>query len=216
MTRLWVLLIPTVFGLILFTSAGRIDLPFFWITPGAIALIMLFGFSGMDPELMKERKRPGPGGVDRNLRWAAMPFILAQLIVAGLDAGRYGWSGEIPPWLQSIGVVLSCIGLLISGWAVRVNRFFSPVVRIQSERGHHLITDGPYRYVRHPGYLGTLLGWPFFSIALSSWWSMLALIPLGSRLTRRVVFEVAYVRTQLAGYTEFAKRVRSRLIPGGW
>ncbi|GMU33059.1 MAG: isoprenylcysteine carboxylmethyltransferase family protein [Planctomycetia bacterium] len=216
MKRLWILLFPTIFGLILFISAGRIDLPFFWITLAVLTLTMSLGMGGIDADLMKERKRPGPGGVDRMLRWRAMPFMLAQLIVAGLDAGRFNWSGEFPPWLQALGVMICCTGMLISGWAMRVNRFFSPVVRIQSERGHHLITDGPYRLIRHPGYLGTLLGSPGMSIALGSWWSMLALIPLSMLLFRRLLIEDRYLKEHLDGYAQYAERVRFRLIPGIW
>lgn len=216
MKRLLLLVSPTVFGLILFISAGRIDLPFFWITIGAMTLPMLVTFSGADPGLVKERRSPGPGGVDRNLRKVMQPLMLIQLVVAGLDVGRYGWSGEMSPWLQSAGVAVCSVSMLLSGWAIRVNRFFSPVVRIQDDRGHHVITDGPYQFVRHPGYLGTLLGWPFFSIALGSWWSLVPMIPLMVLMVRRLLIEDRYLKEHLDGYSQYAERVRYRLIPGIW
>lgn len=165
---------------------------------------------------MKERKRPGPGGVDRNLRWIGIPIMVSQLVVAGIDVGRYRWSGDIPSWLQVVSIAISCGGQIISGWAMRVNRFFSPVVRIQSERGHHLITDGPYRFVRHPGYLGGLIGWPFLGIALGSWWCLLALIPMYALMLRRLLIEDRYLKEHLDGYAQYAERVRHRLIPGIW
>lgn len=215
MKRLWILLFPAIFGLILFISAGRVDLPFFWITLGVLTFTILF-MNGIDPDLMKERKRPGPGGVDRNLRWIGSPILIAQVVIAGLDAGRFHWSGEIPNWLQAISVIICCISQLFAGWAMRVNRFFSPVVRIQSERGHHVISDGPYRYVRHPGYLGGLFGWPFLGIALGSWWCLIALIPMYALIMRRIVIEERYLKEHLKGYTEYAEHVRYRLIPGVW
>ncbi|MCK6482765.1 MAG: isoprenylcysteine carboxylmethyltransferase family protein [Phycisphaerae bacterium] len=216
MKRLILLLVPAVMGTVLFVSAGRLDLPFFWIMLAATTLVMQAGFSGVDPDLMKERWRPGPGGVDRHLRWLAIPPLIAQLVVAGLDAGRYQWSAPMPAYVKTAAIVLCCAGTLLSGWAMRVNRFFSPVVRIQEERGHKLVTDGPYRFVRHPGYVGSLLAWPCFCIALGSWWSMLALAPALVLIVRRAAIEDRYLHQHLPGYAEYARQVRWRLVPGVW
>lgn len=216
MKRLTFLLVPAVMGTVLFVSAGRLNLPFFWIMLAAMTTVMQAGFSGVDPDLMKERWRPGPGGVDRNLRWLATPPLIAQLVVAGLDVGRYQWSAPMPWYVQGAAVVLCCAGTLLSGWAMRVNRFFSPVVRIQEERGHRLVTEGPYRFVRHPGYLGSLVGWPCFCIALGSWWSMLALSPALLMIVRRAVIEDRYLHEHLPGYADYARQVRWRLAPGIW
>jgi len=118
----------------------------------------------MDPSLRRERLKPGPGGIDRNMRWVALPFIVGQLVFAGLDVGRLHWSDSIPAWLRCVGLVglAGSYGLLI--WTMKVNLFFSPVVRIQHDRGHQLVTRGPYRFVRHPGYVvvmfSTLFGSP--------------------------------------------------------
>lgn len=205
-----------IFGGVLFASAGRIDLPFFWVYLGVMLATVMVGCPRIDPELLRERMRPAPGGVDRNLRFAAGPFVFVQLIVAGLDVGRFGWSAAMPVWLQVVGVVLMTGGTWLAIWAMVVNRFFSPVVRVQSERGHHVVTAGPYAWVRHPGYVGVLVGSPAASMALGSWWSLAAVAPMVVLMLRRAVIEDAYLMENLAGYREYAARVRYRLVPGIW
>jgi len=137
------LIFLALFGGILFIAAGRIDLPFCWVFLGIYAVGMAIGFTLMPQDLLQERIKPGPGGTDRALRFTAMPFLVAHLIVAGLDAGRFGWTGPLHPAVQVVGLAVLASGLALSIWAISVNRFFSPVVRIQTERGHHLVTDGP-------------------------------------------------------------------------
>ena len=142
---------------ILFGSAGRLDLPWFWALIGFNVVLISAAARAIEPDLMRERLRPAPGGVDRSLRWLMLPFLLAQLIVAGLDVGRFGWSGPVPLVVHGTGLLPFVSGIALAMRAMVVNRFLSPVVRIQVERGHRLITEGPYRFVRHPGYAGMLL-----------------------------------------------------------
>lgn len=202
-------------GAVLFLSAGRLNLPYFWVFLGLVAAAFLAMAFLMDPDLMRERMKPGPGGLDRSLRFVIMPFYTAHLLVAGLDAGRYHWS-VVPAWLQVVGMICVAAGYGLSAWAARVNRFFSPVVRIQAERGHHLITGGPYRFIRHPGYLSSLLLLIAGGPALGSWRAMLAnLVPV-VLLFRRVILEDRFLHANLEGYADYARRCRYRLIPGGW
>jgi protein-S-isoprenylcysteine O-methyltransferase Ste14 len=201
---------------ILFGTAGRWDLPWFWAVLGVHAASCLVAVSLIDPDLRKERLRPGPGGRDRMLRLFALPLILAHLIVAGLDAGRFGWSGHLPVAVQAAALMGLGTGMALSVWAVAANRFFSPVVRIQEERGHHLITTGPYRVLRHPGYVGTILGALSGGIALGSWWSLVPMAPLVALLLRRTMVEDRFLHEGLAGYAGYAERVRYRLVPGLW
>ncbi|MBX3395307.1 MAG: isoprenylcysteine carboxylmethyltransferase family protein [Phycisphaerae bacterium] len=208
--------IPMVMAAILFPIAGRIDLPFFWIAVLAPTPLSFFIGPRVDPELLHERLRPAAGGIDRHLRTLGTPFFLGQLVVAALDVGRYHWSPAMHPALQFAGAAGFVGGLGFAAWAMLVNRFFSPVVRIQSERGHHLIATGPYAIIRHPGYCGTLLAWPSLSFALGSWWSLAALSPLVLLVFRRVVLEDRFLFESLEGYREYAARVRFRLIPGIW
>ncbi len=200
---------------ILFGCAGRWDLPWFWAVMGVQASIMLAGYFTIDPGLMKERTHPGQGGKDRLLRFTAIPFLVASLVIAGLDA-RHGWTGVMPVSLRLLGLSGVILGGAIAVWAISANRFFSPVVRIQEERGHCLITDGPYRFIRHPGYLGFLVGFALWGLPLGSWWSMIPAIPVTLLFLRRILIEDRFLHENLPGYGEYAERVRYRLIPGVW
>jgi protein-S-isoprenylcysteine O-methyltransferase Ste14 len=110
-------------------------------------------------------------------------------------------------------MLASCVLILAS---MRANQFFSPVVRIQSERGHRVVASGPYASIRHPGYLGMVLALPLSGLALDSWLSAAIGVLYSGLIVRRVVFEDAFLRTNLDGYAEYAARVRYRLIPGAW
>jgi protein-S-isoprenylcysteine O-methyltransferase Ste14 len=100
--------------------------------------------------------------------------------------------------------------------AMRANRFFSPVVRIQTDRGHHVIDTGPYAHVRHPGYAGMIPSMPFSALALGSWAAFAISLVYVGMIVRRVLFEDAFLHEHLAGYREYAQRVRYRLLPGVW
>jgi Putative protein-S-isoprenylcysteine methyltransferase len=106
--------------------------------------------------------------------------------------------------------------LAISTWAMATNRFFSSDVRIQSDRGHHLITGGPYQYVRHPGYVGAVLMGLSAPLALGSWWSAAAILPALVLIIRRLRIEERLLSAELEGYAEYMQKVRYRLLPGVW
>src|SRR5207249_4357953 len=100
-------------------------------------------------------------------------------------------------------------------WAM-INRFFSSVVRIQTERGHHVVTVGPYRYVRHPGYAGAIAGFLAGPVVLGSWWAIAAVVPIVAFVLWRTAAEDRFLREKLPGYADYAERVRYRLLPGVW
>jgi protein-S-isoprenylcysteine O-methyltransferase Ste14 len=127
------------------------------------------------------------------------PLMLAHWIVAGLDAGRFHWSNSIPFTLQIGGLIGFAVSMGLAFWAMAVNPFFSPLVRIQTERGHRLITEGPYRCVRHPGYLGGIVGFLCSGLALGSWWSLLPMGLLDVLILRRTVLEDRFLRDKLEG-----------------
>ena len=211
-----VLIMESILGAILFASAGRMDLPWFWAVMALHATLLLTGISFMDPDLREERLRPGPGGRSRRIRFLALPFIVVHLVVAGLDVGRYGWSGPIPLAVQATALAGYAAGMGLSLWAMAANRFFSPVVRIQAERGHHVITSGPYGYLRHPGYTGLIVGSICGGVALGSWWSLVPLAPLVGMFLWRTAMEDRFLHEGLEGYVGYAQRVRYRLVPGLW
>jgi protein-S-isoprenylcysteine O-methyltransferase Ste14 len=213
---LWYAVPTAILVAAIFLPAGRLDLPHVWAYVLILLLATLFaGLFMMDPDLRQERLHPGKGE-DSRLRIVVLPFFLAHLVIAGLDVGRLHFSDSVPLWARVAGLAGLAGGFAWISWAVRVNRFFSPVVRIQSERGHHLVTNGPYRFVRHPGYLGSLLMCAASALALGSWWAMVPLVVPLSLLVRRTVLEDRFLHRELAGYTEYAARVRYRLVPGIW
>jgi protein-S-isoprenylcysteine O-methyltransferase Ste14 len=201
---------------LLFGCAGRWDLPFFWAYLGVRSARSLIGVLVADPGLIRERFLPGPGGQDFLTAGILLPFWLGQHVVAGLDVGRYHWSDRVPVAVQVIGLTAMAAAVAVQVWAVAVNRFFSSVIRIQDDRGHHVITDGPYRYVRHPAYAS----WPFFIIgaglALGSWSAALIGVVLVAPLLRRTALEDRILREQLEGYAAYAQKVRYRVFPGVW
>jgi protein-S-isoprenylcysteine O-methyltransferase Ste14 len=211
-----VLIFEGVLAAILFGSAGRTDLPWFWAVLALHTSLMLIAVTIIDPGLRQERLRPGPGGRDRHVRLIALPLVVAHLVVAGLDVGRFHWSGPLPVGLQATALVGYAAGISLSLWAMTANRFFSPVVRIQVERGHHLVTSGPYRYLRHPGYTGLIVGSLCGGVAFGSWWSLVPLAPFVGMFLRRTVLEDRFLREALEGYDGYSERVRYRLVPGLW
>jgi protein-S-isoprenylcysteine O-methyltransferase Ste14 len=200
----------------LFGSAGRWDLPLLWAYMALLATTSLVAQATMDPDLLKERMRPGPGGCDRHLRFIAMPFFAAHLVIAGLDVGRFHFSDGVPLWARLAGLLGMALAMGFTIWAMRVNRFFSPVVRIQSERGHRLVTDGPYARIRHPGYLGAVSMIVFSGLALGSWVSLAPALAAGGLMLRRILLEDRFLHDNLEGYVDYARRVRYRLMPGVW
>jgi protein-S-isoprenylcysteine O-methyltransferase Ste14 len=217
MKRAVLILLLTLFLVgVVFGCAGRFDLPVYWawiaITVGATIIVAW----KMDPELAKERMRPGPGGEDRHLRFTAGALWLAHVVVAALDVGRFHWSDSVPLALQILGLVLYVGSYALSASAVIANRFFSPVVRIQEERGHTVITDGPYRWIRHPGYAAVFAALPATGLALGSWWGCVPLAACVPFVLWRIVIEDRFLHRNLDGYAEYAQRVRYRLVPGVW
>jgi protein-S-isoprenylcysteine O-methyltransferase Ste14 len=204
------------FGLLLFGSAGRVDLPMYWgyfvVCVGKGLWIAL----RMDPGLAGERNRPGPGGVDHFTWHFSTLLFAAHWIIAPLDVGRLLWSASVPPLLQLVGLLVFTIFGGLTIWAVVVNRFFSPVVRLQEDRGHHLVTLGPYRFVRHPGYLGMVLSVPASALALGSWLAMIPAMGYALVILRRAILEDQFLRRNLDGYEAYAAAVRYRLVPGLW
>jgi protein-S-isoprenylcysteine O-methyltransferase Ste14 len=135
--------------------------------------------------------------------------------VAGLDV-RFQWTAPLPLGYHIAGLLATSLGYALFLWAMASNAFFSQGVRIQAERGHMVATGGPYRYVRHPGYVGTILaqlGTPFL---LGSPW---ALVPSGlsaALFVLRTWLEDKTLMQELPGYTEYAYQTPSRLLPGIW
>jgi protein-S-isoprenylcysteine O-methyltransferase Ste14 len=205
-------------GALLFVPAGRLDLPWFWAVLVVVTAGMIAGtFAAIrnDPTLLAERARPGPGGKDPHLRFFAGAAMALGWVVAGLDV-RFGWSAPPPEWARAVGVVLTAAAMALPAWALTVNRFFSSDARIQRDRGHRVVTSGPYSIIRHPGYAGSVLLSLAMPVALGSWWSYLPALAGAALILRRLLLEDCLLRAELEGYTEYAARVPWRLVPHVW
>jgi protein-S-isoprenylcysteine O-methyltransferase Ste14 len=202
----------------LFGSAGRFDWIGAWILLAAHLITQVVSLKLLDPELLAERSKFQKG----TKRWdvpivllAAGAMPIATLIVAGLDA-RYGWTPSFGTSTLLLAAAVFALGWMLILWAMQTNRFFSATVRIQHERSHQVISGGPYRYIRHPGYAGAILFQLAIPFLLSSFW---ALIPSGLSAVLfilRTALEDRTLQEELSGYADYAARVRSRLVPGLW
>ena len=200
----------------LFAAAGTIAILGFWLYLAILAAIIVASLLSLDPGLLRERMRPGGQRPPLALRLFTIVMFL-HWIVAGLDRGRFHWSDGVPPWIQAIGLITLAAGYALCFWAMAVNRFFSSVVRIQSDRGQHVVASGPYAYVRHPGYLSGIVIILASGPALGSW--LAAVLVIASSLPfllYRAVSEDRTLQAELPGYSDYARHVRWRLVPGIW
>ncbi|MCB0190430.1 MAG: isoprenylcysteine carboxylmethyltransferase family protein [Anaerolineae bacterium] len=143
----------------------------------------------------------------------AVSLSFPLVIVAGLDH-HFGWSPVFPIWLNILGFILIILGYAFATWALVENRFFSSVVRIQTERGHVVCDSGPYRVVRHPGYAGNIPPLVGIVLALSSIWTLIPALVALIITVIRTTLEDRTLQAELPGYRDYARRVHYRLIPG--
>ncbi len=200
-------------AMLIFAAAGRWDLPFVWGILSVLCIFYILMVTLTDPDMVRERESPGPGNQDRLTRPLGAVLMLIHWILAGLDTGRYHWS-PIPWELQLAGLIGYAAALTVNLWALRVNRFYSSVVRVQTDRGHSVVDTGPYRFVRHPGYTATLFAMLSGGVALGSGVAIVPVIGFAALFIRRTLLEDRLLRAELPGYAAYAERVRYRLIPG--
>jgi protein-S-isoprenylcysteine O-methyltransferase Ste14 len=212
----------TVTGAILFASAGTLDWPQAWIllaAYGGLGLLSGLAISRHDPELLRERMRgpiqKGQKSWDKVLLSIFFALWMTQYVVCGLDAVRFHLS-DVPLWLQVAGALAIALGYYAFHVVMMTNTFAAPVVKIQSERKHQVISTGPYAYVRHPMYAGAvllILGTP---LLLGSWYGLIWAAAMIAILALRAVKEENTLKAELEGYDAYAARVRYRLVPGIW
>ncbi|HSA95819.1 MAG TPA: isoprenylcysteine carboxylmethyltransferase family protein [Acidobacteriota bacterium] len=210
----------TFLAAVIFFSSGRLDFWQGWVFFGVILSVAALSarFSRRDPGVVSERLRPG-----RGMKWwdkayflIATPLNFGTIVVAAIDAGRRHWSPSPRPVVYAIFLGVFLVGQALFMWAKTVNPFFSSVARIQADRGQSVCREGPYRYCRHPGYLGGLIFGLTTPLVLGSYW---ALIPQGLAallLVARTVLEDRMLKSDLLWYAEYAEAVRARLLPGVW
>lgn len=204
----------------IFWGAGRLDYWQGWafatlmIGTGVTAYILF----KQKPDLIKERLKPGPG-----MKWWDKIFwvfhftiYMAILVVGILDGGRFLWTESIPLWGYILSYILYIAGTALIFWSMWVNDYFSSVVRIQKDRGQKVVTGGPYKYVRHPGYVGVILLSLPLAVILGSLWAMIPGALWVLTIVVRTYLEDKTLQKELEGYKEYTKKTRYRLIPGIW
>jgi len=212
-------------SVILFVPAGGLDWPMAWVLIGVVLACMTLNMVVLlqkNPAALDERVRLESFRVESGAKkWDLLVICifafstLATFVVAGLDY-RYGRLVDHPFWLPALAVTGAIVGDLLFLWAMTVNPFCSKVVRIQKERDHQVISTGPYRYVRHPGYVGWFLMWSAPPLILGSVW---AFVPTGLSLgliILRTYLEDRTLVEELNSYKDYAVSVPYRLIPGIW
>ncbi|MGE5357749.1 MAG: methyltransferase family protein [Bacteroidales bacterium] len=210
-----------VFAAILFLCAGTLAWPAAWVYLAVISAVLV-EYSAivvrLHPDLIVERRRPPADAKSWDKPLVAIVAgagPLALLIVSGLDR-RFGWTHPMSGWVNAAGLVLVAAGGALGNYAVAANRFFSALVRIQRDRGHHVVDTGPYRVVRHPGYVGSILHMFGTGLALGSLRAAAIAALVSLVLVVRTSLEDRTLHAELEGYAEYAARVRYRLVPGLW
>jgi protein-S-isoprenylcysteine O-methyltransferase Ste14 len=208
-------------GVLLFVPAGTLHWPAAWAFLGTIGILGLTGglwLAKTDPALLAERMRPmmqdDQPAADKKFMLAFGAVALIWFIAIGLDRRMH--PSEVPVALQALGWAMLALSSGFIMWVMRENSFAAPVIKLQAERGHRVVSTGPYAWVRHPMYSGTVLFFVGMPLLLGSWWGV-ALSPLFIVLFAvRAGIEERTLLAGLPGYADYATRVRYRLLPGIW
>jgi protein-S-isoprenylcysteine O-methyltransferase Ste14 len=207
-------------GVALFWSAGRVD---WWPAWAALAVMLAWMMATaivifrVNTDLLAERLGPRKGAKswDTAIVSSLGLITLVRYIIAGLDQ-RFGWTGGFPFVAQIVALIVCFLGYALFVWATASNAYFSQIIRIQSERGHVVVTGGPYHHVGHPAYLGAILYELTVPVLLASWWALLVSGLSAILLILRTALEDHTLQTELTGYADYTRRVRYRLLPGIW
>jgi protein-S-isoprenylcysteine O-methyltransferase Ste14 len=190
----------------------------------AVLLILAFGMSRWlasrrHPDLLRERAGfMQLENVQTWDRWLAPLVGVGSGLLPSAAAFEHFLSppSSFSPWIKILALLTIIAGYSLATYALMENRFFSGVVRLQTERGHHAVTGGPYRWVRHPGYAGSLMTYFVIPLWMDSWWTFVPAVLLAAVLVLRTSLEDRFLQENLPGYADYAARVRYRLLPGVW
>jgi protein-S-isoprenylcysteine O-methyltransferase Ste14 len=209
-----------ILGLVLFVAAGDLGWWPGWAYMAILVISMilpLYGPLQFEEGLIEERMSPKADAKAWDKHFVRLVGVLtiAELIVPGLDH-RWGWTESLPVWISALGLLLAIFGTAGLIWAMRTNRFFSTVIRIQKDRDHVVVSKGPYNIVRHPGYAFWSLRTIGVPLLFGSKWTLIVAGLFIAMFVVRTVLEDRVLLKELAGYREYAVRVKWRLIKGIW
>ncbi len=209
-----------IYAVLLFAAAGRLGWLAAWAYLAVYLITVLVNMSIIitrNPEFAAERGRTKQDakGWDQKVTSIAGVFMIAGLVGPGLDV-RFGWSPQFGTEVEIAGLVGLVLGYVLFSWAMLSNEFFETQVRIQAERKQTVTTAGPYRFVRHPGYVGIILQLMATPFLLGSLWGFLPALCAAATFILRTALEDKTLCDELDGYRDYAERVRYRLLPGVW
>jgi len=208
-------------AVLLFAGAGRLNWGLGWLflaVWGLLKFVFILLLRWHDPALLVERatRHENTQRYDRLIVPAYFVFSFGTILVTGLDGGRFRWSGEMPIALIITSYVIYLFGNGLASWSVSANPFFSSESRLQAERNQKVTRVGPYRFVRHPAYLATIILWPVTGLLMESWYAVIPGLMAALMMFIRTVYEDRMLYAELPGYAEYAQQVRYRLFPGIW
>jgi protein-S-isoprenylcysteine O-methyltransferase Ste14 len=210
------------YGVIIFLSAGSLSWVWGWALLAVLTAFMAAHpliLVPINPELLAEREKgvrdEGVKTWDKWIASLAAGMMTLSWIVAGLGV-RFRWAAPLPLAYHVGGLIAVVLGFALFLWAMASNAFFSEGVRIQEERGHAVVTDGPYRVVRHPGYVGAILAQLATPLLLGSLWAFIPSVAMAALYTLRTYLEDRTLIAELPGYEEYARQIPYRLVPGVW
>ncbi len=201
----WALITASIAAL-LFLSAGTARIASIRNYLVAFSLLLLATMLAVDPGLAQERAKPKDAGTDESRLAAGLLFLLT-LAVAGFSVGHCRQAFNTPPPIRHLALGVFLLTGAFQTWAMIANPFFSPVVRIQTERGHHLIAKGPYRLMRHPGYFAMCIAVPTSALSIGSWLALMPAAGFVLLIKHRAHLEDEFLRNNLPGYIAYARRV---------
>jgi protein-S-isoprenylcysteine O-methyltransferase Ste14 len=212
-----VVLQVVLFAFLLFVSSGQIVWHWAWIYLCTYVLIIIINALILPADLIEERGKAKENVKkwDRVIMTLNIFPALGMLAVAGLDY-RFSWSPAISEWIHVSALILMILGHAFFSWSMISNHFFSTAVRLQYDRSHQVATSGPYKYVRHPGYVGFIVLNLATPLILGSLWALIPGVIMTILFIIRTALEDSTLRNELEGYKEYAQKVPYRLIPGIW
>jgi protein-S-isoprenylcysteine O-methyltransferase Ste14 len=202
---------------ILFISAGTLSWKWAWYVLLLGLFLLIFNSILLPAELIEERgrKKENVKKWDRILTSIIMFPTILMYVFSGLDR-RFHWTGDIPVIMNIAGMVFIFLGSLLFTWSMVSNKFFSTLVRLQTDRQHTVVTEGPYKFVRHPGYLGYITFTLATPIALGVFWGLIFSGIIAILLFVRTSLEDSTLKKELPGYAEYTENVKYKLIPLLW
>jgi len=206
---------------VLLVSAGTVGWVNAWVVAGLAVVyqvISIFILRRFNPGLIGRRNRiiqPGTKRFDKFFVVLYPVFAVGTSMVCGLDAVRFRWSSP-PLWLVGFGIALYIVSCALGMWAMAVNQSFETTVVIRAPEVHKVCDRGPYRVIRHPGYVSGITGTIAYVMVLGSYWGILASLSLVFLFIVRTHLEDKALQAELHGYREYTELVRYRLVPGVW